>query len=228
MRGRIYFVLVFSLTVLIVGFLLCRNGYLKGSKPKSAHEGPALKNLLANGEFERAMADWKLFVPAESQAAGCNFTTVPEDRQGGRLKAQLTSATPARFGLFPDRLPMAVRYGDRYRLTAWVKADADFQVQAGTPGITLRATLFENPEKDFPGGHIFVGAKGVAIGNPALLAGSPPPREWTKIEATIKIPHGVNYLIFFVFVWRASGKLWVDDISMVKVDASTPLTPLLQ
>jgi len=228
MRGRIYFISVFSLSVLVVGFLLWRNGYLNGSKPKSAHEGPALKNLLANGDFERSIAKWKLFVPAESQAAGCSFITVPEDRQGGQLRAQLASEAPARFGIFPDRLPIPVRYGDRYRLTAWVSADADFQVHAGTPGVVLRATLFENPEKDYPGGHIFVGFKGAAIGNPALLIGQLPSREWTKIEATIKIPRGVNYLILFVYVWRASGKLWVDDVSMVKVDASVPLTPLLQ
>ena len=174
------------------------------------------------------MNGWRMWVPPESQAAGCSFSPMPSERLPGKMQAALESRDPARFGILPDTRGLRVVPGERYRLTAWVKADASFKAEPGTPGVVLRATLFEFPGKDFPGGHIFAGFKGVAIGDPTPLAGAPPPREWAKIEATIEIPDGVTHLIYFVFVWRASGRLWVDDVSIVRVPRSSPVTTAIR
>lgn len=218
-----------AILILVAVLLRSHNGAERKPAPpvQTVQPAPVPGNRLANGGFEDGMKGWHLWGPPESKAAGCTFITVPSELHSGGHQARLESRATTRFGILPDGPPLRVQPGERYRITAWVKAGADFKAEPGTPGVVLRATLFEFPGKDHPGGHLFVGAQGVAIGNPAPLADPAPPREWTKLEAVVEIPAGANHLVFFVFVWRASGTLSVDDVSLVRVPRSETLTPVL-
>ena len=179
-----------------------------------------------NGDFELGTANWNLFVPQESATAGCQFSVEDTAAHSGQKAARLRATQKARFGInYFQNLVLPIKVGHLYRLTAWVKAGADFATDPDTPGPVLRATLFDRQMKDVAGGHIFVGLQGVQRGDPSPLRGAPVPTNWTKIEGVVEIPPGTVTLILFVFCWKTSGTLWVDDVSVVEVDASGSPVP---
>lgn len=164
---------------------------------------------------------WNLFVPEESRSASCRFIFDKTETHSGNQSIQLTSLHLARFGIYADHLgPIEVKPGQRYRLTAWIKAGRNFAIEAGTPGLVLRATLFDRHLKDVPGGHVFVGLAGMRRGDATLLSSEPVPSVWTKVEGVIEIPAGTVHMILFVFCWKASGTIWLDDVSVTELGAS--------
>jgi len=172
-------------------------------------------------DSELAAVKWNLFVPQESEGAGCRLTFDKIGSHSGKEAMRLTSLRMARFGIYADQpTPIQVKVGQRYRLTAWVRAGNNFAIEAGTPGLVLRATLFDRQRKDVPGGHIFVGLGGMRRGDATLLSTETVPTDWTKIEGVIEIPTGTTQMILFVFCWKSSGTIWVDDISVTEVGAS--------
>ena len=82
-----------------------------------------------------------------------------------------------------------------------MKAGATFNVQADTPGVVLRATLFAGPKMDYPGAPGAFGA--VAQGEPSPLCGAPTPTTWAKFEGILEIPEGEKKIIPFVFSWKS-------------------------
>lgn len=176
------------------------------------------QNLLPDGSFEAGGKQWRLVVAADSNSAGCAFDVVNGQAHTGKWAALLSSKSAARFGICPTSPRfLHVRAGEHYRLTAWIKAGDDFQPEAGTAGVVIRATLFQAAGVDYKGGHIFIGLNGASQPEAApLSAGQSVPKEWTKLESVIEIPQGVNGMTFFVFFRKASGKLWVDDVSLIR------------
>ncbi len=172
---------------------------------------------IKNGDFELGTQNWNLFVPPESAGAGCEFSVEKAPAHSGLQAARLTATKKARFGIsYYEPTPIPVKVGHHYRLTAWVKAGANFAIDSGTPGPVLRATLFDRHMKDVPGGHIFVGLSGVQRGDATQLSAATVSTDWTKIEGVVEIPEGAANMILFVFCWKTSGTLWVDDVSVVE------------
>ncbi|MEJ0001558.1 MAG: hypothetical protein WDO13_21945 [Verrucomicrobiota bacterium] len=56
----------------------------------------------------------------------------------------------------------------------------------------------------------------------------PLPKTWTQVQAVIEIPAGVDAVGPSLFDWWTKGAIFVDDFSITKVDASAPVTPLVQ
>ncbi|HWZ94850.1 MAG TPA: hypothetical protein VNW30_06610 [Opitutaceae bacterium] len=175
------------------------------------------QNLLSNSGFEKGSDDWRMFVARGSEHAGCEFNVVAGGAHAGKIAATLKSTNPARFGICPVRPPITVKAGERYRLSAWVKAGDDFQVEPGTAGVVIRATLFQAPWVDAKDGHVFISLNGVSQPDAVhLSAGQSVPKEWTKLEGVIQIPPGVTEMAYFIFCRKASGTLWVDDVSLTR------------
>ena len=189
------------------------------------------QNLLSNGEFEPDVPGWSLVIPPESSEAECRFEMSQDKPPQGGLSGRLSSTSEVRFGIVTRPKIGALVAGERFRVSAWVRADKDFVAKAGTPGFVLRVTLFSNPKgnEDTPGGHYYLGlgnrlTRGYSV-SPLLEEAIP--GVWTKIEAILEIPPETVTLDVSLFVWFGSGALYVGNIVFEPVDDTTPLTPLL-
>ncbi len=163
---------------------------------------------------------WVLFVPKGDENAGCRFE--PAGAGGG---GTLSSDVTARFGIWQS--VMRVAPGARYRLKASFKPRAGFRVEPGSPGVVLRATLFSAPGIDLPSGHLFVGSRGIAQGEPGPLATDGPSPQEVRIEGVIEIPAGVHEMIPFVFCWQTAGHVDVGGLTVERVDRSVPVSPMV-
>lgn len=180
---------------------------------------------LANGGFEAGSEGWKVYVPDESKDKNCRFDIVSESPHSGSNCAKLASDDFARFSIGSDVIP--VQPGQKYRVTAWVRADSAASVRPKGAGFAIRFNLRDG-ERDAEGGHLFVAPENIVTRNtPAGLA-NPLPTEWTKIEVVIEIPPGVDAMLPGLFSWWTKGAIYVDDFTVEKVDASTEATPLAQ
>jgi hypothetical protein len=181
------------------------------------------ENLISNGSFESGPAGWNLFVPDESTGKNCRFDVVQDNPHGGASCARLESDDFARYAIGAKSVP--VHAGDHYRVSAWVRADSKAEVKRGGAGFVLRLTL-----------HGANGASSnnlnLVMGNKINLSHGPPPSDplpsvWTKTEAIIEIPAGVDSIGADLFVHYSKGAIFVDDVSFEKVDSSAAVTPLL-
>ena len=182
----------------------------------------AQENLLPDGDFETGKGGWNIFVPAESQGKGCQFNLVPDNPHGGTSCAQLESTDFARYAMGAKPIPVAA--GDHYRVTAWVRGDEQTQVKKGEPGFVLRLTLHSAAGAGANNFNVVLG-NAVSLGNAAPKS-APLSPTWTKTEVVIVIPSNVNALGCDAFVHYAKGALYLDDISIEKVDSSVAATPL--
>jgi hypothetical protein len=194
----------------------------------SALSGVHAQNLLTNGDFENGAKGWNLFAPPAAEGSECKFEAVSDTPHDGGQCGRLSSVGEARYAITSSPRGLAPTPGDRYRLTAWVRAGQDFTPRANTPGFVIRVTLFGDPgyQADVPGGHVYLGVdnrafRGVDV---SPLNNEPIPKEWTKLECVFAIPEGTASLNVAVFVWQGSGSVFVDDVSLENVDNSTPLT----
>jgi hypothetical protein len=188
------------------------------------------ENLATNPGMEDGTKGWSVFMAKESEGKGAGISFDATEYHSGKYSLKMFSPEDARYSVAPHLNLGTVTPGDRYRVSIWVRAGADFVQKPGTPGFHIRATLFESPGKDVAGGHYHFGLNGRAIrGAPFSLLGSDPvPHEWTQVSGVFVIPEGTQRLNFNIFVERASGSLYLDDIVVIKVGADTPLTPLLK
>lgn len=168
--------------------------------------------------------EWMRWVPPDQNthdgyiAPGCPKGAAP----GVRISADDYS----RFGIRPrtERLPVVP--GDRYRFSAWVRAEPDFRVKEGHAGVLLRMTFYGTPERPYRGGHVYLGAKGAVLGKPERLAGSVP-KEWHLITGVIQIPPDVAEMRCFVLCQYGKGSFCVAEPRLEKVTASMPLSAFI-
>ena len=173
------------------------------------------ENLAINGGFEDGAEGWNVFVPEESQGAGCRFEVVQDGAHEGANCASLHSTGEARFGVGSGNA-ISVAPGEHYRVSAWVRADRAAQVRAKAPGFVIRLSLRTGSE-DTKGGHLYiVYGNQVSQGTPA--AGKPDlPKQWTKVEAVVTIPAGADAMFPTVFAWWVNGTIFVDDLVVEKM-----------
>jgi hypothetical protein len=187
---------------------------------------PALMARLVAGSNDPAY--WEVFVPKDSDGANVSIDRAAGTTPSSRAALELRSDRWARYGITPRIGAISVAPGQRYRLSASVRAEtAQDGSGKGERSVILRATL-RGPRGDFEGGHYYVGAKGTLFEpTPANFGNVPTPATWTKLESVIEIPDGVTQLKFFVFNWYADSMIYVDDPKVEQVASDTPLTPLL-
>lgn len=191
-------------------------------------------NEIPNGDFENGKGQWGLFVPPGMEDKVCTWKLSIENPHSGGTCGELRSEVTARYSLYSKHLiPVAAE--ERYRVVAWIRADANAAAQKSGPGIVIRLVL-KNGKKDVKDSPaIFIGINGNAsleamkrtLKFPGLTA--PMPQEWTKIEAVVEIPKiegGLDSMDFSIFGQFIQGTFYVDDISVEKVEADTPLTPM--
>jgi hypothetical protein len=187
------------------------------------------QNLIANGGFEGGIKSWNLWVPAESQGANCRFDVVSDSPHSGTNCARLQSDDYGRFAIGTD--PFPAQPGEHYRVTAWVRADPAALARVNTHGVAPSAGFvirlhLSQDKVETQGGHFFIGLGNVVTrGAPAALT-TALPKDWTKVEAVVEIPPGVDSVNPSLFSWWVTGTIFIDDFSIEKVDASTPITPL--
>jgi hypothetical protein len=186
------------------------------------------QSLIYNGGFERGDEGWFPFLPSDAKGTGATFEIVIDQANSGAASARLHSQMMARhgFAVRGSRSTIPVSPGERYRITAWVRIDADTLVRQDTPGPLIRLTPLDVEKKDSMAGAFFLNADN------KLTQGAPPsatkklPLTWTKLEAVIETPSDTAYLVPFFLGWYTEGSIYFDDISLDKVSADTPLTPL--
>jgi hypothetical protein len=173
--------------------------------------------LIDNGGFESGTNSWVLFVPDESLEKHCEFTISNDNPHSGAACGKLTSGDIARFAV--GHKPVPVTAGDHYRVSAWYRGDSQTTYTPRTVGFAIRLTLSG-------GHHIQINAEGdVSPGNPATLK-NPMPTTWTQVNVVIKIPPGVTTINGPELFSYAKGSLYVDDVSIQKVDSTVAVTPL--
>lgn len=187
------------------------------------------ENIAINPGLESGTEGWRVFMAKESEGKGAGISADSTVYHSGKYSLRMFSPVDARYSVAPGLKLGTVSAGDRFRVSLWVRAGDDFVQKPGTPGFHIRGTLFESPGKDVDGGHYHFGFKGRALrGEPlALLGADPVPKEWTEVSAVFAVPEGARRMNFNIFVERASGSLYVDDLVVVKAGADEPLTPLL-
>ncbi len=198
-----------------------------------ADPSPSPGKVAVQATFDTVPSGFGIFVPNESKDKNCEFIVSDDNPHSGAGCAELSSTDYARYGIGPKD-PVNVAPGERWRVTAWLRAAPGTHVQKGTPGFLIRLGFY-NDKKEIPGAYcIFVGVNG----KPVLQAaaddldasdfGSELPSVWTKIEAVFEIPRTLGPIdgLFgpSLFAWRTKGKLYIDDVTLEKVAADTPLS----
>lgn len=180
------------------------------------------EDLVTNGDFENGTGGWTLFVPDESKDKNCLFDIVSTSPHSGTSCAHFKSDDYARFGISPATgIPVAA--GEHYRVTAWVRADPAALVRAKSPGFVIRLNLREGGA-DATGGPFYIEPGNVVSRDKPTDSFTALPKEWTKVEAVIEIPNGVDTVFPALFSWWVAGSIFVDDFSFEKVDTSSSST----
>jgi hypothetical protein len=187
-------------------------------------------NLISNPGFEEGdlASSYYLGVAGDSKDMNCRFSIDTKTVHSGKQSAIMQADDFARCSIGPKIPCHPLSGGERYRVGVWVKPAPDFQAQPGTPGVVLRM----NPTSGFPpvaaASMIFVNLDNtVSTGIAPPMAMKPLSSDWTHLEAVIEIPAGIDSMGPVLFMWKAKGSLYVDDFTFDKVDASTPLTPVV-
>jgi hypothetical protein len=186
-------------------------------------------NLITNPGFEdtpSAPTTYGLFTAPDSQGANCRLTISTDTFHSGKQSAMMQADDFARFSLGPTKAYPVVE-GDVYRIGLWVKAGADFQMQAASPGLVMRVNETGSSSKTAAFTFIYLNNTVSQAGPPVYSPESVVlgvPIDWTHIEAVIKVPAGIDRLVPTLSYWKAKGSLYVDDFSLQKVDPTMPLS----
>ncbi|MBN8215109.1 MAG: hypothetical protein J0L75_00610 [Spirochaetes bacterium] len=182
-------------------------------------------NLFKNADFEKDLQGWNLFIPGESKDKGCtNQWAAGAGRNGGGA-AFLQSKENARWGLSVAQV-WEVAPGDRFQLRAWLRLAPGASVQAGTPGVLVRATV--NSAENKPGDHPVL-LPDSTVSSIAKLGAVAKPlgSEWRELSGVVTIPEGVSRLAIDIMPHYLKGGVYVDDVFLEKLGAASPAAGLL-
>ncbi len=189
--------------------------------PAATEPPPLAENLLTNGDFESGTKGWSLYDPVKSSAADCQFQVVADSPHEGSGTMELSSASPSRYAVLQYLKGANFAPGQKYRVSAWVRAGEDFEAKAGTPGFVLRVSMFGPNFSN--SGMYFLGFGGMGGDSPAVLAGQEVPKTWTKIEGVFEMAANVEKVNVCLLVDSGTGHVYVDDVAIERVPDATPL-----
>ncbi len=195
----------------------------------------AEENLIPDPGFEDGGKTWGIYVSGNSAASGCEFLTVATSPQAGTACAEMKSANNASFSISPQVLAgnqkvAPVKAGERWKLTFWIRSTEDTSTKA-SPAFFVRIPLLQDWKK-LPK-VLFIGLNGASamretsgsLDIPEIAAELP--TKWTKVESVFEIPKNLdaNQMGRPEFYARGvMGTIYLDDISLEKVAASTALS----
>ena len=146
---------------------------------------------------------------------------VADKAHAGSGAMELSSAGPSRYAVLQYLKSASFAAGQKYRVSAWVRAGDDFVASSKTPGFLLRISMFG------PGfsnsGMYFLGFNGMGGDSPSVLAGQEVPRTWTRIEGVFEMAANVEKVNVCLLVDSGVGRVFVDDVSIERVSDSTPV-----
>ncbi len=189
--------------------------------PIATEPPPLSENLLTNGDFENGARGWSLYDPVKSSAANCQFQVIADNPHEGGGSLELSSASSSRYAVLQYLKSANFAPGQKYRLSAWVRAGDDFEVKAGTPGFLLRVSMFGPNFSN--SGMYFLGFSGMGGDSPAALSGQEVPKAWTKIEGVFEMAANVEKVNVCLLVDSGVGHIYVDDVSIERVADTTPV-----
>lgn len=187
----------------------------------SASAASALaQNVVRDPGFEEGLNGWNQpYIPADSKNRGCTATVVAENPYAGRYCLRMESEDEGRVSISPKGMPLAVVPGQRYKLSLRVRAGELFVPEKGQPGFLVRIELTERKKTS---SIISVDWKGqmkvLAPASPVVgFSAEPIPRQWTHVETTFAIPENIDEMRLGIFLWRATGQLFVDDVVLERI-----------
>ena len=185
------------------------------------------QNLLSNAGFEGGKVSWVSFIPAESTAHSPVLDVVQGTARTGRSALRLSSDVPSRFafGNYP-LLPVAP--GERFRISAWFRAEPGAVAEPAVPGFLLRANFSsQDAAPGTPAKHLYLGPTGLVSSSIGPhLRGSSLPTDWVGLTAVVEIPENTDRLSINLFSWGLTGAVLVDDTAIELVPLSVAPTAL--
>lgn len=187
------------------------------------------ENLLENGDFEDGAKNWSAFVPPDAQPFECSFAPTDTTPHEGSSAGELSSKGDARFAAVNYVKGYEFQPGERFRVSAWVKAGDNFVRQEGTAGYCLRVSMFADAgsTQNADDGMFYLGTNNVAVrgSDVSLMKDQEIPTKWTKLEGVFEVAPNTAKLNVCIFVWKGTGSFLIDDVTLEKVDNSVELTP---
>ena len=159
-----------------------------------------LLNLLQDGSFEQGGA-WGLGGRPPESVAQYDTTVAHKGRCSLRL-----SSTNADVRVAARQTHRGADLaGKRFRLSAWCKTQS-IEVGEGGKGAVIRIILYKDA-KTAAGPWVFT--------HP--LEGT---RDWTRVEATFTAAKHTQWIGFELFIWKAKGVAWWDDVVLEELPAA--------
>lgn len=185
------------------------------------------QNLLTNAGFEGGKVSWVSFIPADSTAHSPVLDVVQGTARTGRSALRLSSAVPSRFA-FGNYPLLAVAPGERYRISAWFRAEPDAVAEPAVPGFLLRANFSsQDAAPGTPAKHLYLGPTGLVSSSIGPhLRGSSLPTDWVGLTAVVEVPENTDRLSINLFSWGLTGAVLVDDTAIELVPFSVAPTAL--
>ena len=179
---------------------------------------------LDNSGFEDGLNNgWSLWVAPDSQPDNCHQDICAENPHSGAACLKLSADQVSRFSV-GRKETFTVQAGERYRISVWLRGNAEFA--PNTPGFLIRVRLLSQATPA-NGGSIdllHIGLDGKVIRNAVPSTGPAIPVQWTEVSSVVEIPAGAAKIDVGIFLWNATGSIYLDDFSLEQVDASTPLS----
>ncbi len=193
------------------------------------------ENLLVNAGLEQDDDSWKLFVPAESEGKGCEFTISTESPHSGNSCGKLSSDDFARFSAGDMGFQgVAPHPGDRCRLTFWIRSSEDAESR-GTPALVVRMQMLDIDGQALPGAPaLFIGTDGATSvqkqegGVNFSEFKDPLPGKWKKVVSVFDVPDEMEQGKLSspqFFAYYTKGAIYLDDVSLERVGNDVPLSP---
>jgi hypothetical protein len=183
---------------------------------------PMPTSEVSNGSFEEGLTNWTPFIPGDSKDKNCRFTISHDSPHTGASCGLMQADSFARFGLSPTNI--SIQSGGRYRIGVWLRGGPDLQFQAGTAGIIVRLSFYQK-RRNSSAGPLFLTLNNELTREGPATDLSLIPKQWIHIEGVVDTPADADAIGPVLFFWYAKGSLYVDDLTIEKVDASVPLTP---
>ena len=186
-------------------------------------------NLVANPGFEKLQASWSPFAPEDDIK---DWAIDDSEPHSGGAAAIIRSISPARWALVSGLI--GVYAGKKYQVEAWVRVSPNSTVAPGLPGFYVGTTFmdssWESLSKNPPYNRIFFGLPNGIVDweSRKLLQQVKLPEQWTKVSAVVEAPPEAKYMQVALTLHGFEGDIFLDDISVEKVDESTPLTESLR
>lgn len=182
---------------------------------------------LDNPGFEDGFnTGWSLWVAPDSLANNCHQELCSENPHSGVACLKLSTDQISRFCI-GRKETFTVQAAERYRISVWVRGNAEFAPDS--PGFLIRVRLQSQETPGAGAGSIdllHIDLNGKVTRNAVPATGIAIPAQWTRVSSVIEIPTGTTKMDIGIFFWNATGSIYLDDFSLEKVDASTPLSEM--